>query len=296
MRRKKVIVLGLGTGMALLVMAAIGKGKSPASPVPTVKILVATRDIDAGRTLSTSDYNWESWPQNAVPGSALHDNEKDRVLLESARMRLGVKKGEPILNASLVQQDKTKGFLAASLEPGKRAISIPVSVKTSVGGFVRPGDFVDIILTYEVKIDDSDQQAQNIVARRASETVLQAVRVLAVDQEVANNRDAGPVRTVTVEVSQPQAEKIMLAQEMGTLNLSLRSIDLTTAQEQPNNHHFTSDLDVGRALRAATMAARGGAGMPSGDTSTIAQPVRIYQGSQMTQFNVPDGPKPGVGQ
>lgn len=285
MRRKKIVVLGLGTGMALLVMAMMGKGKTPTGPVPTEKILIASRDIDAGHALGTADYNWESWPKNAVPGSAIFYAAKDKAQLENARMRIGVKKGEPILTASLVQQDKSKGFLAAALDPGKRAISIPVSVKTSVGGFVRPGDFVDIILTYEVKVETNDNNTQNVVARRASETVLQAVRVLAVDQEVTNNRDAGPVRTVTVEVSQPQAEKIMLAQEMGTLNLALRGLDANTDADPAATRAFTSDLDVGRALRAATMAAHGT--VMNGDTQTPSQPVRIYQGGQVTQFAVP---------
>ena len=287
MRQKKIMVLGLGAGIAMLTMAAMGKSKTPTGPIPTVKILVASRDLPAGRTLAVADYNWEAWPQNAAPGSAVFHDGKETALLETARLRLGVKKGEPILTASLVQQDKSKGFLAASLEPGKRAISIPVSVKTSVGGFVRPGDFVDIIMTYEVKVDTGDNQTQNIVSRRASETVLQAVRVLAVDQEVANTRDAGPVRTVTIEVGQNQAEKIMLAQEMGTLNLSLRSIDLTSAAAAPNEKAFTSDLEVGRALRAATQAARGG--VATADGQTDAQPVRIYQGSQVTQFTLQTG-------
>src|SRR5690606_20680099 len=117
-----------------------------------------------------------------------------------------------------------RGFLAAALGPGMRAVTVPVSATTGVGGFVFPGDRVDMMLTQSVDSNDEGP------ALNAAETIIRNLRVLATDQSTETS--TGPdgktevrvVRTVTLEVTPRIAEKISVAQTIGTLSLSLRSI------------------------------------------------------------------------
>jgi pilus assembly protein CpaB len=114
-----------------------------------------------------------------------------------------------------------RGFLAAALGPGMRAVTVPVSDKTGVAGFVFPGDRVDIVLTQAISNDSGDL--------KASETFLRNMRVLATDQSTTQEKLEGKTvvrqfRSVTLEVTPKIAEKIAVAQTIGTLSLSLRSI------------------------------------------------------------------------
>jgi len=136
------------------------------------------------------------------------------------------------LLAQLHQQDADlpvllitdRGFLAAALAPGMRAVTVPVSATTGVAGFVFAGDRVDLMLTQQV---DGDNGTQPL---KAAETVLRNLRVLATDQTVEKTVDENgktqvtEFRTVTLEVTPKIAEKIAVAQTIGTISLALRSI------------------------------------------------------------------------
>jgi pilus assembly protein CpaB len=135
-------------------------------------------------------------------------------------VRFPLTAGQPVTQGSLVAPGD-RGFLAAALGPGMRAVTIPVSAKTGVGGFVFPGDRVDLVLTQQVKGEGEPL--------RTSETILRNLRVLATDQTTDNDVVDGKTvvhafRTVTLEVTPRIAEKVAVAQEIGTLSLSLRSI------------------------------------------------------------------------
>jgi pilus assembly protein CpaB len=292
MRRGMFMLFGMGAGAAMLVLALGNQGNSTKPEIRKVSVLVAARDIDTGAVLSKSDYAWEAWPEEVVPKHALGKKSELVGKLEDMRMRRPALAGEPIVESMLVSKDKDTGFLAAMLEPGQRAISIPVSVKTSAGGFVRPGDFVDILMTYQVRLEgdrDDRQNAMSIVSRYASETVLEKVRVLAVDQVVANEKDAGQVKTVTVAVSRAEAEKVTLAQEMGDLSLSLRALasdEDAEAAEVAEASSFTTDVGIGKALQAATLAMQG-RGEETVSTSRGEGPsVRIYNGASVQRIRL----------
>ena len=125
------------------------------------------------------------------------------------------------------ESEAQRGFLAAVLEPGKRAVSVSVNPTTGISGFVFPGDRVDVILTHTIKEEDGGGGGNegNQTIRRASETVLTDIRVIAVDQ-TTNDQSAQPVvaKNVTLEVTPKQAEILSLVSELGKLSLSLRSI------------------------------------------------------------------------
>ena len=181
--------------------------------------------------------------------------------------------GEPVTRGGLVAPGD-RGFLAAALAPGMRAITVPVSAKTGVGGFVFPGDRVDMLLTHTV--------AGEGTALKTTETILRNLRVLATDQstESTTTPDGKTVvrafRTITLEVTPRIAEKISVAQTIGTLSLVLRSIaDNQTELERaiasgevdlPDN---ASKEDEERLLRQAMARPQDGAStyVTGGDVS-----------------------------
>jgi pilus assembly protein CpaB len=142
-------------------------------------------------------------------------------------VRYPITAGQPVTRGALVgPQDR--GFLAAALGAGMRAITVPVNVSTGVAGFVFPGDHVDVVLTQQVEGGGDGP------ALKVSETIIRNVRVLATDQRISEKDKDGKteVKTfsnVTFEVTPRIAEKLAVAQSMGTLSLSLRSIADNTA-------------------------------------------------------------------
>jgi pilus assembly protein CpaB len=302
MNRNLIILVGLALGSALLV-AALVKTRVAPSTEGMQAIMVAKTDLPAGAKVSPKDFAWQPWPEGALPQGAIDEAHSPFAVAEGAdkndpaaeiRLRRGVFAGEPILANTLVNPGDS-GFLAAALTDGMRAVALPVEAETSVAGFVRPGDWVDVILTYEVRLRSSgaEDASQLVVSRNASETVLSNVRVLAVDQEVQDQgTDAKPGRTVTVEVTPEQAERLALAQRMGDLSLSLRGMGEVAPEHAATG--FTTDLDVGRALRAASMASMGFGvdgtpRQPAEEPAPAPAPpavIRIYHGGQESEVQV----------
>lgn len=198
-----------------------------------VNVLVAAKDLNIGQELVDSSLHWQSWPKATVFNGAIiqKSNEKPLDVL-SGRLRRDVAQGEPVLKSSLVGQSKGN-FVAASLLPGMRAVAIRVSAESMVGGFLEPGDNVDVILTYKESIrteSDEDPRIKKLIElnldKFAAETILENVNVLAIDQK-AQRPDEGKVKvgkTVTLAVKAREAEKLALAGQLGDLTLSLRGI------------------------------------------------------------------------
>lgn len=223
--------------VAMLVQASLSGAKKETPVVlqeePKVQIVVASADIKTGAELSDENMEWHDWPKKAVfPGAIVREEKKKPSEMVSGRLLRDMKAGEPVVESALVP--KTQGnFLAASLDEGMRAISIKVSPETMVGGFVGPGDYVDVILTYKQKFDYGDDtdpyirnQIEMAVDNLVTETVLQNVKVLAVDQSaVRDQKEAIKVgKTVTLAVDFKGAEVIALAAEMGEMSLALRRL------------------------------------------------------------------------
>jgi len=228
-RKKLVLLLGaliVAIGTALAARSMFAGASAPqveAAPVEQQgpKVLVAQRGLPTGTIITADAIGYQMWPEELVQDAYFIDGEADVSKLIGTVVRHQVTAGEPVTQGSLVKPGD-RGFLAAALGPGMRAVTVPVSAKTGVGGFVFPGDRVDLVLTQTVKGEGE--------ALKASETILSNLRVLATDQSTTQetNENGKTVvrafRTVTLEVTPRIAEKVAVAQTIGTLSLSLRSI------------------------------------------------------------------------
>ncbi|WP_366554398.1 Flp pilus assembly protein CpaB [Aquibaculum sediminis] len=185
-----------------------------------VQIMAAAEDLPTGTVLRESHILWQDWPEDAP---ALNYYRQDEVELEEllgAVLRSPVSAGEPVSRTRLVQQGE-RGFLAAILTPGMRAVSVPVNATTGIAGLVMPGDRVDLMLSHAYDPMAGDSRG----AGRAATTVLGDLRVLAIDQRV--DHQAGEpfvAKNVTLEVTAKQAEALAVANDLGVLTLALRAI------------------------------------------------------------------------
>ncbi len=220
------LIVAIGTAFlarSMFAGAAAPEAQAAAEVEPTgPKVLVAKRGLPVGTIVTADAISYQLWPQELVQDAYFIDGEADMQALLGTVVRHPVTAGEPVTQGSLVAPGD-RGFLAAALGPGMRAVTVPVSARTGVAGFVFPGDRVDMVLTQTVTGDDG-------AALRTSETILTNLRVLATDQSTeSTTREDGTTvvrafRTVTMEVTPRIAEKIAVAQTIGTLSLSLRSI------------------------------------------------------------------------
>jgi pilus assembly protein CpaB len=227
-RKKLVLLIGaliiaIGTAFAARSIFAGGGAPSAEAAQPTgLRVLVAKRALPAGTIITADALGFQPWPQELVKDAYFIDGEADMNKLLGTVVRYPITAGEPVTQGSLVSPGD-RGFLAAALGPGMRAITVPVSAMTGVAGFVFPGDRVDLVLTQTVSGDDGPDL-------RTAETVIRNLRVLATDQTTETTTDengktvVNAFRTVTLEVTPKIAEKVAVAQTIGTLSLALRSL------------------------------------------------------------------------
>ena len=159
-RKKLVLLLGaliIAIGTALAARSIFAGASSPqaeAAPVPKgPKVLVANRALPPGTIITADAIGFQQWPEELVQDAYFIDGESDISKLIGTVVRHAVTAGEPVTQGSLVAPGD-RGFLAAALGPGMRAVTVPVSAKTGVAGFVFPGDRVDLVLTQTVKSDE----------------------------------------------------------------------------------------------------------------------------------------------
>lgn len=237
MLKRSWIVLGLGLVIALgTAMSLKNRMNVPKSEAELSQVVVATTDIPAG-SFVRSDVHvaFVDWPKNNITDSMFTNLNSKVTDFNGAVARRAIQKGEPILKSMLVKSNEG-GFMSAVLEPGRRAVSIPVDATSGNAGFIFPGDRVDLILTHAV----TNQSVQT----RASETFVEDVRILAVDQMLDNPENKAVLaKTVTLEVSPKQAEEINLAKDLGKISLSLRSLSMKTQQTDYDNKKEPDSLD-----------------------------------------------------
>jgi pilus assembly protein CpaB len=238
-----------------------------------VQVLVAAFDLHTGRFLKKDDLVWQSWPDDSLHESYIRKTpEFNMEQLAGAVVKNTISAGAPITDSRIVKPGNS-GFMAAVLPAGKRAVSIRVTATSGISGFVFPGDRVDILLTHKVS-------ASGRKKAQATETVLRNVRVLAIDQRVANPTHTPSVgKTVTLEVSPKDAEKIPLMGRMGGLSLALRSL----AQDNPDvtltsnteEKTVTWDSEVSQLLSGA-------AGVPSANGKSFN--VKVVRGNEVQRL------------
>jgi pilus assembly protein CpaB len=238
MKAARIVVLTVAIAAGGVAALLAGRSEKPAEVKPdvakaeTVDVLVARADLPMGQTLSPGDVQWQAWPASASSGNFIRKNTRPQAIENLAGMivRVPFIAGEPIREAKLVNA-KGSGFMAAILPTGMRAVSTQISPETGAGGFILPNDHVDVILTRRDQNADKSGNGET----KTSETVLSNIRVLAIDQNVEEKGGQKVVvgKTATLELTPGQAETLVLAQQSGTLSLSLRSITDDSAKDTP---------------------------------------------------------------
>jgi pilus assembly protein CpaB len=211
---------------------------------PAMQVLVARADIRTGQIVKPDDLRWQAWPEGTLSPSYVVEGRRPLSDFVGAVARAPIVAGEPITEGRVVLPG-SRGFMAAVLQPGMRAVSVPVTATSGISGFVFAGDKVDLILTHVVQLAQAGEKE-----RQASETILHDIRVIAMDQRLDSKPGEPPqvAKTATLEVTPKQGEIITLAQEMGKLSLSLRSLQDPGDDQTPEGPTYTRDSQVSLLL------------------------------------------------
>ena len=239
----RLVVLGIAllAGIGAAVLASGSNAPVIVAKGPVSTIVVAAGPLEYGTTLADANVSEVPWESSIVPEGAF--KSKADLLKDGAREALAsMKRNEPVLSSRITAPNQPAS-LAALTEPGMRAVSVRVDEARGVAGFVRMGDRVDVILTR------SDSRDKPGIAH--ADVLLQGVKVLATGQ-IANDRQEHPtvVQTVTVEVSTEQAQKLILAETVGTLSLVLRQ----AGDANPEAVRRITLADIGASEPAAAPA------------------------------------------
>ncbi len=225
------------------------------------RVLVATRKLNRGDILIPDAMRWQLWPEDGINKLYIvveKDDQEPGPIKEytNAVVRQTIEIGEPIL-ASKVFKDGKAGVMAGILSPGMRAVAVPVQPETASGGFILPGDRVDVLLAHNKAQEALRMRAAQqggeaaagggsdgmVVLAMTTETILRDVSVLAVDSTIGEvEGTAVPARNVTLELTPKQAELITTAGTMGQLSLVLRSMGSEEVAGAPRT--FTTDVEV----------------------------------------------------
>jgi pilus assembly protein CpaB len=228
-------IIGLGTVfMVRSMMTPEQQAPAPEPQIKNIEIIAAAHNLSTGTIIKDMDLKWIPWSAEAENSKFFIKGKANTTDLVGAVVREGITGDEPVLTSRVVQPHE-QGFLAAVLKPGMRAMSVSLTPSAEVAGFIFPGDRVDVILTNTF----SRKDVTDLTERRVSETVLEDVRVLALDQRSDNqSNDPKVAQIATLEVSPKQAEKLALASDLsgqatgnkGSISLALRSL----ASEEPS--------------------------------------------------------------
>jgi pilus assembly protein CpaB len=273
------IMAGVSAFMAKSMFTGAGAPQAEAANVPAgPEVLVATRALPVGTIIDAGAFRYQPWPKDLVENAYFLRGEADPASLAGTVVRNPITAGQPLTQGALVKPGD-RGFLAAALGPGMRAVTVPVSAQSGVAGFVFPGDRVDLVLTQDV-VGGGDGPPL-----KASETIIRNLRVLATDQRTDNvtNEEGKTVVTtfsnVTLEATPKIAEKIAVAQTIGQLSLSLRSIADNEAELERAIAAGEVNVPEGNDPKAEKQMLLAVASRPldSDTTTTVGADVSRYQ-------------------
>jgi pilus assembly protein CpaB len=289
MRAKTILtvlfLISLAVAVIVILRAMPTQGDANAN-TPKEEILVATVQLAAGTLLRAQDVTWQLVTRPIEPGEIVRPadtarqikpgiDEETRAEVYGAAVRPArdTAAGEPIRRGNIVRPGD-RDFLQVVLTPGARAIAIPVTTGGASTGLLFPGDRVDVILTQNFK-----GESAVITRRSVSETVVENLRVLAIDALDAKAPSGSFGRTVTLEVTPQQAEKINVATELGKLSLSLRSVS------GPDGVLVTSTAGPGpstgvKPTWAGDVSPALGGAMPEKAIVVQQPPVEVVRGSK----------------
>ena len=226
-----------------------------APPQQTVRVLVAKHDLAVGARIEQIDMAWQTWPadglnpayvtdgaaaKTSVPTQsqlnkaagalttaatdAMHNPAEGKgAVFLGALVREKISAQEPLIATKVVRAGAS-GVMAVTLDPGFRAVALPLTAENAAGGFILPGDHVDVLLTRQADSGATPSTTTSVTHGFLTSTVMRNVRVLAIDQNMATEKTPSAVgATATVEATPKQAEYLVLAKASGTLTLALRS-------------------------------------------------------------------------
>lgn len=248
------IAILASAALAAIVLAFVVRGMlSPAAPPPVAlaeapvarpmtRVLVAKRDLPIGTRLTQADMGWQEWPADALnaayvtDGSApapAPDKPADKAIktasqtandmiatagpmqaFEGAIVKEPLLTGEPLVARKVVRAGRS-GYMAVVIEPGMRAMAVPINAETAAGGFILPGDRVDVLQSREGKDGGG----------RITETLMRNTRVLAIDQATVVGKDANAMvgAVATLEIPASDVEVLVRGKSQGEMHLALRS-------------------------------------------------------------------------
>lgn len=283
--RNFLLAVGIAALLVGIVLAVIWVRQSGPEPQSvraggeTQSVLVAASAIKTGTLLRKDDVAWRAVARDRVPPAAILQQPDAEKSLLGAVARRDFAAGEPLVPGGFVKPG-ARGFLAAVLSPGMRAVSIAVDAASSAAGLVQPGDRVDVLLAQNLNTVGGNSGA-------VSETVLQNVRVIAVDQWFSGHQQPATTgssrfgttdrripKTVTLEVSEEDGKRLLVAGQLGKLTLAVRA--LTGAYAVPTRPEYETE-PVWASDVSAAAGRRSGAHRASSGGAT---PVRILRGSK----------------
>ncbi|MEM0985368.1 MAG: Flp pilus assembly protein CpaB [Pseudomonadota bacterium] len=192
---------------------------------PQTPVLVMLRDVRIGELLGPDDFEWRDWPDATLnPNYFTQDIAPTAIEdLAGSVVRTAMVEQEPVLPQKVVRKGET-GYMAALLTPGLRAVSVEISADKASGGFILPGDRVDVMVTYDVELTDPVTEA--VEMRPNTTTIMENVRILAIDQQFRSSESGQYAigSTATVELEPEMARLLVMADRIGEVSLALRSL------------------------------------------------------------------------
>ncbi len=224
----------------------------------TGTIVVATKPLAFGSQLTADNTLEIPWSTAALPEGAFAT--KQALLKDGRRMTLAlITKNEPILRSKITAANQP-ATLSSMLAPGKRAVTVRVDDVRGVAGFIQPGDLVDVVLIRTMAESRSNDSY--------SEVILQSAKVLAIDQITGEHTEQPTIaKAVTLEVGVEEAQKILLATNIGRLSLILRQ----PAEALADSVHRVTEQDLGNRPAPAKMP------VPPPPQPVVAPPPALSQ-------------------
>ncbi|MEZ6022538.1 MAG: Flp pilus assembly protein CpaB [Hyphomonadaceae bacterium] len=242
MSARQLIVLAVAALAAIAALFVIrgmgGNSDAPAAeaeqPIAGEQVLIAARDVQQGAALTPSDLAVAIFPEQSVHESFVRVSQQPSAQADfvGAVTRRAFAAGEPITTGSVVQPEG-RGFMAAQLQPGYRAVAIEVSAETAAGGFIQPNDHVDVIMTQTIDSNQGDEVRSNIV--------LEDIRVLALGETTQTQASGEEPQVIqagvaVLELTAEDARTLALADELGDVSLALRGVQVeTVGMRAPSN-------------------------------------------------------------
>jgi pilus assembly protein CpaB len=261
---RSIIIVAIAAICALGAALLVGRlfvHRAPAAPVviaaptkPMAQVMVAQHDLPVGTALASGDLAWQPWPVDSLNPAFITDGQAPQAAaagavtkgpmdaLYGAIVREPILAHEPVTNAKLVRGGEG-GFMAVTLRPGMRALAVPVNASTAAGGFILPGDRVDVLQSHQQEGNTSGGGSALFASRsgQVAQMLLRNVRVLAIDQATKAPKNASSVigAVATLEVPAADADVVVRAKAQGEIILALRSYSDTggpTVRSQPESN------------------------------------------------------------